>query len=292
MSYNNKFNQKRSQFYLQVFENDDSITLNANKFSKKLINKCHKEIEDLSPSGWKKSKKYDDLYNLWIPNNRVDYDALDNFIEWAKICDSCVWVRLNKNTEDIFDEDSLDFCICSDWNFNFDGKSGHTEIGEAEYKLKYTEGISEKDGLIIEQYLKKCLACIVDSFDDVLVTTIPAVAEKQNKPSWTLAQFVANELEVDFFATTLLNDKPQMKSLDVTAKVEIWREIYVTDGQIQMSIDPSDFYGKTVIIVDDLYQSGTSMWCYAEYLKSLGASNVLGIALVKSLKDSDNKSHS
>ena len=80
--------------------------------------------------------------------------------------------------------------------------------------------------MIIEQYLKKCLACIADSFDDVLVTTIPAVAEKQNKPSWTLAQFVANELDVDFFATTLLNDKPQMKSLDVTAKVEIWRKIY------------------------------------------------------------------
>jgi phosphoribosylpyrophosphate synthetase len=46
---------------------------------------------------------------------------------------------------------------------------------------------------------------------------------------------------------------------------------------------------KTVLIVDDLYQSGTSIWAYAEYLKFLGASKVFAIVSVKSLKDSDNQ---
>lgn len=74
------------------------------------------------------------IYSLWLPNDKIDYDEIDNFIKWAEICDSCIWVRLNKNIEDYFEKSILDFCICSDWNFSFDGKSGHTEIGELEKK--------------------------------------------------------------------------------------------------------------------------------------------------------------
>lgn len=292
MSYNNKFNQSRSHFYLQSFENEDSFSINASKFTRNLIHRCQKEIEGLSPTGWKKSKKFDDLYNLWIPNNRIDYCVLDNFFEWAEVCHSCVWVKLNKNTKDYFDEDSLDFCICSDWNFNFDGKSGRTVIGEVEYNFKYCGKISEDDIKLIEHYLNKCLFCISGYDDNILVTTIPAITEKQNKPSWELAHCIATALDTDFLTITLLNDKPQMKSLDVSEKIKIWRGIYADNRQIDMSVDSDEIDGKTVIIVDDLYQSGASMWCYAEYLKSMGALNVLGISLVKSLKDSDNKSHS
>ena len=70
---NKRFSQSRSHFYLQSFKNDNDITFNTNQFTKSLIHKCQSEIEDLSPTGWKKSKKYDDLYNLWIPDNRIDY---------------------------------------------------------------------------------------------------------------------------------------------------------------------------------------------------------------------------
>ena len=66
MSYNYKFQQKRSFFYLTSFENDENITLVTNKFTKKLIRRCQCEIENLSPTGFKKSKNYNDLYTLWI----------------------------------------------------------------------------------------------------------------------------------------------------------------------------------------------------------------------------------
>lgn len=291
MSCDRKFSQSRSNFYLQSFENDDNITFSANKFTKGLIHKCQIETENLSPIGWKKSKNYDDLYTLWIPENRIDYDVLDNCFNWAELCDSCVWVKLNRNTVNCFDEDILDFCICSDWNFCFGGQGGHTPIGEVEYQLKYGEGISQNDAELIEKHLHKCLFCIAGYGENLLVTTIPAISRKQNKPSWKLAQWVAEVLNADFVTVTLLEDKPQMKSLDVLEKIDTWRDIYTDDSEIEISIDKDEFYGKTVLIVDDLYQSGASMWCYAEYLKSIGASRTVGIALVKSLKDSDNKKH-
>lgn len=41
--------------------------------------------------------------------------------------------------------------------------------------------------------------------------------------------------------------------------------------------------------IDDLYQSGATIWNYAKYLKGLGAKKVMGVVGVKSLRDSDNQ---
>jgi len=47
--------------------------------------------------------------------------------------------------------------------------------------------------------------------------------------------------------------------------------------------------GKSVLIVDDLYQSGVSAWSLARFLKSRGARRVYGLACVKSWRDTDNQ---
>lgn len=49
-----------------------------------------------------------------------------------------------------------------------------------------------------------------------------------------------------------------------------------------------DIREKDIIIVDDLYQSGFTMWTVAQLLKKKGARKVLGLACVKSLRDTDN----
>lgn len=239
MSYNYRFQRDRSCFYLSSFENDDNITLVTNRFTKRIIRICQWEIGCLSPTGWRKSKRYNDLYTLWIPNDRIDYDILDDFIEWAIACNSCVWVKLNRYTTDHFEDGVLDFCICSDWNFNFDGVSGRTEIGDIEYRLKYVGNISEDDAKMVGAYLNKCLFCINgydDDIDNILITTIPATVEKQNKPSWKLAEYVADSLNAEFLSATLRSDKPEMKSLSVTDKIKSWRKIYA-DNQVELSID-------------------------------------------------------
>ncbi len=57
-------------------------------------------------------------------------------------------------------------------------------------------------------------------------------------------------------------------------------------GAIKITGDVS---GKDVIIIDDLYQSGFTMWTVAKLLKQNGAKTVLGLACVKSLRDTDNQ---
>ena len=43
-----------------------------------------------------------------------------------------------------------------------------------------------------------------------------------------------------------------------------------------------------MLLVDDLYQSGTTMWTLARFLKDNGAKSVYGLACVKSWRDSNN----
>jgi predicted amidophosphoribosyltransferase len=59
----------------------------------------------------------------------------------------------------------------------------------------------------------------------------------------------------------------------------------MTPGNVSLS-HPVSGYG--VIVIDDLYQSGVTMWSYARLLKSAGAAEVLGLTCQKSIRDTDN----
>ena len=99
-----------------------------------------------------------------------------------------------------------------------------------------------------------------------------------------MAEEISKQLRLSFIKPILSCDKPQMKQLSIKETIETWEKIYynnvvILDNQVR---------GKNVIVVDDLYQSGATMWEYAKFLKTLGARWVFGIVCVKSLRDSDN----
>ena len=67
-------------------------------------------------------------------------------------------------------------------------------------------------------------------------------------------------------------------------KIPMWRDLYAADG-VTLTESVAE---RLVVIVDDLYQSGATLWAYAEHLKSQGAAHVMGLPCVKSMRDSDN----
>src|SRR5258708_4394663 len=58
----------------------------------------------------------------------------------------------------------------------------------------------------------------------------------------------------------------------VEKKIPIWQDLY-NQGCVVLT---EDVKGKLVVVIDDLYQSGATMWAYAEFLKSQGAVHVFG----------------
>lgn len=73
---------------------------------------------------------------------------------------------------------------------------------------------------------------------------------------------------------------PQLKNLAKGDKVE------ALIGSV--TVDAAKIMGKTILVVDDLYQSGLTLNYIAEELRVAGAKVVFGLAAVKTLSNNDN----
>ena len=142
---------------------------------------------------------YEGVYTIWLPCGCYIDNDIDKFREWCWAATTEVlWLELNRNIDAYF-FDELDFCIACDFNIIYG--QGRTEIGEAEYQLKYNvHNLDYKsktcyENIIIDKMLKSC-------------KYIP------------------------------------MHDIYKNGKVEI----------------ECDVYNKDVLVVDDLYQSGATMW--------------------------------
>jgi len=246
-----------------------------------LFELAHPEIVERSPQGWKSNAKGNCRY-LWFPTDSLDEDDIERLEDWKERFEQYVLIGLNQHIEDHFDEE-LDFCMTLDYNYN--PGAGRTLYGEAEFQLKYRES---------RQHLKVLVDGLIEAFgdlpipaaarDELAVSYVPAKAGGCNVPR-KLAKRVAKELELGLVKAVLTCPKSGLKGVSVEQKIPIWQELY-DDGCVELSDSVED---KTIVVVDDLYQSGATMWMYAKYLKEQGARHVFGLPCVKSLRDTDNQ---
>lgn len=71
----------------------------------------------------------------------------------------------------------------------------------------------------------------------------------------------------------------KLRTLPIDQKLAALAKVFTLGESVQ---------GKTILIIDDLYQSGISAWSLAKFLKVSGASKVYALACVKSWGDTDN----
>lgn len=285
-----QYKRERSGFWVNIFENeDDSYSISTNKKYVELINYFFPMLESYSPTKWKDSDNFRYMSNLWLPDGCFDQNYINKFMEW---CDAAIhnvlWLELNKNICEFFCSE-LDYCIASDFNIIYG--DGRTEMGEAEYQLKYnSDNISKNEqkkyaDYIMNKMLDNCKYIPISNLQDWYISPMPATESGKMKIAWSMAEAIARNLMISFVDATLRCEKPQMKQLSVENKILIWDNIYRNNKVI---ID-RNVQNKNIIVIDDLYQSGATIWQYAKFLKENGASSVFGLVCVKSLKDSDNK---
>ena len=281
------FGNSRSEFWVRIYQNDDgSCVFITNKHTLNIVNYFFSYLENISPKGWTITNNNN--YSLWIPPNNLNDNDIQAFNQWANNCNTHIWLKTNKNIEKQF-MDELNYCVASDWNFSFETNT-RTNVGEAEYKLKYhyPKGkINAKEAAnysdILANAIMDCFQYLpIENTTSILVTSIPSNRENL---SWGMAKYVCNKLNVSLLSSNLKVEKQQTKGLSIDQKIEMWDSIYKC-GQVDLT---ETVYGKTVLIVDDLYQSGTSIWSFAKHLKSMGTSLVYGLVAVKSQRDSDNQ---
>lgn len=289
-----EYKKTRSKFWLKIFDDEATHTnISANKMVMGLLQEISPHLISCSPKGWKESSNIPGNYNLWIPNDRMDWEALENVETWAERANQHIWLDTNKNTTPYFCGDEVDYCLAADWNIDLESQK-RTIIGEAEYQLKYNlpKGLINKEDAhqyasLLTTAVLDCIACLPINLSNFVVVSIPATEEKQKKLAWKLAKHIAKKIERPFIKATLKSEKPQMKEQTVEDKVRIWRKIFCDEDMLDFS---DDILGANILIIDDLYQSGASIWCFAEYLKECcDARTVIAITPVKALKDGGNK---
>jgi predicted amidophosphoribosyltransferase len=123
----------------------------------------------------------------------------------------------------------------------------------------------------------------------VLITHIPSSDPKQGNLTSLLAGHAHEHIDagkrpVSSVEMKLSQKKDALKALDLERKRMEWERLFEA-GAVSISDSVDD---ATVVVVDDLYQSGTTMWSFARYLKQQGARHVLGLVCVKTLRDTDN----
>lgn len=290
-----EYSRDRSKLWVKVFD-EDHINISANSMTKGLLKRVSPKLINYSPKGWKESKNYKDIFNLWIPKDWIDDFCLlelERIETWADHANQHIWLGTNSYTQAYFSGEEVDYCIAADWNMYF-GTGKHTAIGEAEYQLKYNlpRGILDKEDAeefanTLVSAICDCAACLPFNLRNFVVTAIPATKENQCKLAWELAKCTANEVGAPFMEATLTQSKPQMKEKSISDKIRIWRKILADEDMLELSHKVEK---QKVLIVDDLYQSGASIWCFAEFLKKVcGAKKVMAITSVKALKDGDNQ---
>ncbi len=208
----------------------------------------------------KKNGKY------WCPiKEEADFEKASNFI--AKF-ETTVFLR-----------DRLDLSISV--SEHFDKDENRTEIGELEYQAKYHDCRKSCERLveIISEFIKH--TPFYNNAD--YICAVPSSnPEKKNLPN-LIAERLSEKDGLPNMSKNVCwkNEKKSLKELSFEEK---WNELNDTGVKID-----GDFKNKSVILLDDLYQSGITIQFVAMKLKDVGIKKVYGLTIVKSRRDTDNQ---
>lgn len=217
-------------------------------------------------------------------------DEVERIEAWEQRFREYVVLGLNDHIEPHFSSE-LDFCMALGYRFDMEGQR-RTPLGELEYQAKYRRSEQARVSLVEQLAEAVTYLPLEPEAGPVCLTYVPPEPGRgAYLPRWLVtavaagladgALLLAEPLVVD---AELAAEKPSMKNLSIGDKIETWQEIYAGNGaKLSGSVQ-----GRQMIVVDDLYQSGATLWSYAGFLKKNGATVVFGLACVKSMRDTDN----
>ena len=198
----------------------------------------------------------------------------------AEFDEIAVWVKCQGSR--VFLRDCLYTSVALSLYCYGENKSGRTEIGKLECRAKW-----RSDSVATRELAEYCANTIMDiplyrAAD--LVCAVPPTSGKELGLPHKVASFVGRMLGKEDITANFhfRGAKEPTKDADLDEKWSGW-------DKAQLRFDGADISGKRIILIDDLYQSGTTMQYVAMKLQEAGAYQVCGLSMVKSLSNDDNQ---
>lgn len=133
---------------------------------------------------------------------------------------------------------------------------------------------------------EKCVAVLNEltcyNVVDCVVAVPPSDPEKAYSLPKVLSAAISKARGIENFSNFVSTKakRASIKNKEAAEKLPTLR------GTIE--IEPDKFSGRTVLLIDDLYQSGTTMNYCAKLIHDAGAKSVLGLACEKTCRNDDN----
>jgi hypothetical protein len=159
-------------------------------------------------------------------------------------------------------------------------QGGRSELGNLEYRAKY-----QQDEEAIDELANRSVETIrsLPYYDDAdAICAVPPRQGKEFDLPTELASRISQELGIEDLTDQFAwkKEKPSLKETLFADKWDALESVEMTYRAIK---------SETVILVDDLYQSGITMQFVASHLLKASAKRVFGLTIVKSRRDSDNQ---
>ncbi len=220
-------------------------------------------------------------YELF-PNKKDRYHS-DSF--WRSITteeefqEIDTWVK--EQGSRVFLRDCLYTSIAMHHNFTNLDEGARTEIGELEYRAKQNH-----DMIAVRKLAEHCINTITEIRlykDADLVCAIPPQRGKDFDLPSGVVSIVSKKLDKEDITARFSfgAEKRSVKSATRDEKWEAWHNARIVFN--------SDLTDKKIILIDDKYQSGTTIQYIAMKLQEAGARHVLGLSMVKTMRDTDNR---
>lgn len=182
----------------------------------------------------------------------------------------------------VFLRDCLGLSVALDVNITDADTGVYTPLGWHEHEAKATAAAESIEYLA--QECSRVVTALPFYRDAPNIAAVPPMSNKGFDLPTCVADSVARSLGKKNLTGLFICPRAKEKSLKEAAIEEKWAILEATGLCMKESFPK----GEDVILIDDKYQSGTTMQYVAMKLQDAGARHVFGISLVKTLRDTDN----
>jgi adenine/guanine phosphoribosyltransferase-like PRPP-binding protein len=258
---------------IQTHGQDLSLTIPIGNIYAPIIDRAFPQIDHI---GWRKAKGAQANYYTYI--KQITAGDLIRLQEFLSLLHGLWVLTLTDHLKPYFKKE-LSEAYALDFNFEQGVEPlEYTRIGSLERQAK------EKKTPAAVRELAKELAAIIQRHPtlaraDYIVAMPARPASRFHLPAELVKQ-VGHILKRPVGLTLTKTDHAKLKGLPIGKKLSALQGKFHLGDSVK---------GKTIVVIDDLYQSGASAWSLAKFLKENGAREVYALACVKSWRDTDNQ---
>jgi hypothetical protein len=223
--------------------------------------------------GWREASK-GTCYTFIKGIGEVEQQALQAFLE---LLHEVLYLTRTTHLEPHF-TDELSEAYTLDYNFQQGVEPlAYTVVGQLEHDAK-----ERQDESALGELARMLAEAIQNhptlSRADVIAAVPPRPSKTFHLPS-RLVDGIGDLLARPVGLLIAKKEVSKLKELTLEQKIATLAEAFTLGESVA---------GKTILLVDDLFQSGATFWSLARFLRGHGAREVFGLACVKSWRDTDN----